>query len=282
MVDPSFEINGSTHLYALIGSPVRHSLSPLIHNTSFKALGMNCAYVALDVRDLAEALIGLKALGFRGYNVTVPYKETVIRYLDELSVEARVIGSVNTVVYNESKWIGHNTDAAGFSKTLEPYRKEIEKKTVLVLGAGGGARAVIYALITNYEPREIVIHNRTKEHGSQLVKEFTRLRPEIRLRFASSDDMHDPELKMVINATSVGLSSDDNPITSDFFKPGMIAYDLIYHPPETTFLRQARTAGALGINGLEMLIEQAAAAFTLWTQAVMPVETVKKILNQKS
>lgn len=282
MVDSSIEINGSTHLYALLGSPVQHSLSPLIHNTAFNSLRMNSVYVAFDVRNLEQAIVGMKSLGFRGYNVTVPYKEVVIPYMDELSAEARLIGSINTVVFKGSKSTGHNTDAAGFSRTLEPYRKEIEQKSVLVLGAGGGARAVIYALMTDYGPREIVIHNRTKKRCCQLINEFTRLRSHVHLRFASSDEIYKLDIKMVINATSVGLSSGDCPVRPDFFIPGMIAYDLIYYPSETTFLRHARVTGAVCINGLEMLIEQAAAAFTLWTHADMPVAMVKKILKQKS
>ncbi|KAB2879349.1 shikimate dehydrogenase [bacterium] len=281
MTDSSIEINGSTQLYALIGSPIRHSLSPLIHNTSFKLSGINAVFLAFDSLDLRGSLSGFKALGVAGFSVTVPHKVAVTGYLDEVSFEAKLIGSVNTVVQKRGKWIGYNTDVVGFTKSMEPFRKNIENEKVLVLGAGGSARAVIYALINNYDVGEIFIYNRTQERALRLISDFASIRPEIPLRFVSSDEWPKLGSKVIVNTTSVGLASEECLVEPDFFDSEMIVYDLIYDPIKTLFLQYAHVSGAVAINGLDMLVEQAAAAFYLWTERIMPIEIVKKNLLEK-
>lgn len=281
MIDSLIEINGSTQLYALIGSPIRHSLSPLIHNTSFKSLGINAVFLAFDSLDLKEALSGFKALGVGGFSVTVPHKVAVINYLDEVSFEAKLIGSVNTVVQKRGKWIGYNTDVVGFTKSLEPFRKNIENEKVLVLGAGGSARAVVFALINNYDVGEIFFYNRTQERALQLISDFASIKSDVPLRFVSSDALPNLGAKFIVNTTSVGLASEECLVRPDFFDSKMIVYDLIYDPIKTVFLRYAHATGAVTINGLDMLVEQAAAAFYLWTENIMPIETVKKNLLEK-
>ncbi|MBL7995982.1 shikimate dehydrogenase [bacterium] len=281
MIETSIEINGSTQLYALLGSPIRHSLSPLIHNTSFKSLGINAVFLAFDSLDLKQALSGFKALGVAGFSVTVPHKVAVTSYLDEVSFEAKLIGSVNTVVQKRGKWIGYNTDVIGFTKTLEPFRKKVENKKVLVLGAGGSARAVIYSLVNNYDVGEIFVFNRTQERALQLISDFASIRSDATLRFVSSDELPKLGAKVIVNTTSVGLASEECLVKPDFFDSEMIVYDLIYDPIRTVLLRYAHASGAATINGLDMLVEQAAAAFYLWTEKIMPIETVKKNLLEK-
>lgn len=282
MIIPPSNIPNPAKIYALIGSPVLHSLSPLIHNTAFKFLGIKAVYQVIESRDLSESLQFLRNQDIQGFNVTIPYKESVIRFLDEISDEARIIGAVNTVVVKNGRWAGYNTDAAGFAVTLASYKKDIAKKSILLLGAGGSARAVLYALLLDYEPAEIFIYNRTKEHALKMIREFASLKPGNKLNFVSKNEIADLDVKLVVNATPVGLNFNESLLSYDFFKNGMIAYDLIYNPAETEFLRLARISGAEVINGLEMLIAQAAAAFELWTEQPMPVDEVRKKLTLKS
>ena len=280
MADSFIDMDGSTQLYALIGSPVRHSLSPLIHNTSFRLLGINAAYLAFDIHDLKDTINGLKALGVKGFNVTVPYKVAVMPYLDKVSEEARAIGAVNTVVKEGSKWVGYNTDADGFAKTIEKFRNELKNQNVAVFGAGGSARAVIYALLKNHDVHEIVVCNRSRGRADTLIRDFSILHGKTVLRCASSDEIKSLGCKLVVNATPVGLTSNDSMVKSDFFDSGMFAYDLLYDPEESMFLRLARAAGARAINGIDMLMEQAASAFFLWTQKTMPVELIKNLFKK--
>ena len=279
---PPIEIKSTTKLYALIGSPVQHSLSPLIHNTSFEILGLDAVYRTFEVRDLAEALRSLKEQNVQGFNITIPYKETVMPFLDGISVEAQTIGAVNTVAVKNGSWVGHNTDAAGFSRTLKPFANDISRKNILLLGAGGAARAILYALLSDFEPKEIFIFNRTQERVLKMISEFKTLRPDVYLHNVLINEINERDIKLVINASTVGMNSNESLLERSFFKSGMIAYDLIYNPSETAFIHHARACGALGINGTNMLIEQASAAFEIWTGQVMPVTAVRKKLAQKS
>ena len=279
---PPIEIKSTTKLYALIGSPVQHSLSPLIHNTSFEILGLDAVYRTFEVRDLAEALRSLKEQNVQGFNITIPYKETVMPFLDGISVEAQTIGAVNTVAVKNGSWVGHNTDAAGFSRTLKPFANDISRKNILLLGAGGAARAILYALLSDFEPKEIFIFNRTQERVLKMISEFKTLRPDVYLHNVLINEINERDIKLVINASTVGMISNESLLERSFFKSDMIAYDLIYNPAETAFVRHARARGALGINGTNMLIEQASAAFEIWTGQVMPVTAVRKKLAQKS
>ena len=274
------EINGGTKLYALLGSPVNHSLSPVIHNCAFRLLNINAVYLAFDVKDLKEAVNGLKTLNVQGFNVTVPYKESIVPLLDDISDEAKTIGSVNTVINQNGRWIGYNTDASGFSKTMEPYRSVIQDQSVLILGSGGSARAVMYALLKDYNAKEIFVYNRTRDRALKLIEAFNAIQSEVPLRFVPDPAIRD-DTRLLINTTSVGLTARESLIPAGSFRQDMLAYDLIYEPSETRFLQDARFAGATGINGLDMLIEQAAAAFTLWTGLDMPVEEIKKNLAKR-
>jgi shikimate dehydrogenase len=281
------EINASTKLFALIGSPVRHSFSPFIHNTAFAQLHLNCRYVAFDVPPdhLAQAVSGMRALGIGGFNVTVPHKESVMAYLDGISEEARAIQSVNTVVNHDGRWVGYNTDAEGFTQSWKSYGGIEEGQKILILGAGGGARAVVYALIKNFNAREIIIANRSEDRAQKLIRNFEKQFPSVHFSFAAPD-ITDVDAKVVVNASSVGLQSLQSPVEKPFLQPHMIAYDLIYNPSETLFLKYAREAGAQCVNGVEMLIRQASASFEIWTQKQMPADDIlaklTEILSEKN
>ncbi len=277
---PPIEINSSTKLFALIGTPVRHSYSPFIHNTAFEQLNLSACYVALNVSagQLGEAVHGMRALGFGGFNVTVPHKESVMAHMDEISEEAQLIGSVNTAVNVKGKWVGYNTDAIGFARSVEKDRHKLKNKKILIVGAGGGARAVTYALIKHFAATDIVISNRSKDHAAKLIRDFNARFPRARLTFTPLEAVRS-EFGFVINATSAGLHSKESLLKKPFFSSEMVVYDLIYHPSETLFLKYAREAGAACANGLEMLLLQASAAFEIWTGKKMPEDIMRKKLS---
>ncbi len=272
----------------MIGHPIGHSLSPLMHNTAFELLRMDCVYLAFDVQpqSLAQALEGLVALGVTGVNVTIPHKESVIQHLDDLSSEAHAIGAVNTIVNDGTKLRGHNTDVHGFVESLRSSKGDVADEEVCVLGAGGAARAIVYALMTHFRPKAIHLLNRSVERATKLKEFFGH---SLGVQLIDVVDLYMPttgailaESKLIVNTTPLGMSpnTDDSPLQrGDFFKKGQILIDLVYNPVETKLIRQAKKGGAKTISGLEMFIHQGAKSFELWTNRKMPIETVRRALK---
>lgn len=267
-------IDGNTRLIGLIGYPVAHSYSPAMHNAAAAALGLNVAYVPLPVSPerLPDALRGLVALGFRGVNVTVPHKEAVMSHLDAVFPAARVIGAVNTIVIGDGRLTGFNTDWSGFLADLESYRLALYGRDCLVLGAGGSARAVVYALLRR-GGRVSVLARRPDQ--------ARRLAEELKPAFPSAADIAVGRLDdaprvaaqldepVIVNATPLGMSGERAELSpwpdGAPFPPGAFVYDLIYNPAETRLMAQARAAGRRAANGLGMLVGQAAEAFEVLT-----------------
>lgn len=267
-------IDGKTQLIGLIGHPVAHSYSPAMHNAAAAALGLNIAYVPLPVRpeNLPDALRGLVALGFRGVNVTVPHKEAVMPHLDAIFPAARIIGAVNTIVVGDGRLTGFNTDWSGFLSDLESYRLALYGRDCLVLGAGGSARAVVYALLRRGS--RVTVLARRSEQARQLAAAIGPAFPDAAaVEVGLLDDA--PQVAahldepVIINATPLGLSGervDQSPWPDGApFPPGAFVYDLIYNPAETRFMAQARAAGRRSANGLGMLVGQAVEAFEVLT-----------------
>lgn len=277
-------INAETRLVGLLGWPVAHSVSPAMHNAAFAALGLNWLYLPLPVpgERLEDATRGLRGLGFAGANVTVPHKQAVTKYLDELSPEARAIGAVNTIVVREGRLIGYNTDAEGFLQALRQAGYEPAGRRAVVLGAGGAARAVVYALA--YAGARVVVLNRTPSRAQHLVRSLQpHLPPDVPVAAspltAADLSAHLGEGQLLVNATSVGMAPYvlRTPLPGGVVIPkGLTVYDLVYNPAETTLLRQAREAGAQAIGGLGMLVHQGAEAFRLWTGVEPPVEVMRR------
>ncbi len=270
-------INGKTRLTGIIGFPVKHSLSPEMHNTAFDHLGLNFCYVPLEVRpeDLKDAVKGLKALGFVGANVTIPHKQAVIAYLDGVDEEASFIGAVNTITREGNSLIGHNTDGRGFIQSLKDEGIDLAGKEVFLLGAGGAARAVAFAIAP--EVSRLYIYNRTAERGLELAMKLKKLNPEVaftsNLNYCKISDI-------VINATSVGLKETDPlPIDPDYLREGQIVYDLIYR--QTPLLREASRRGCRTIDGTGMLLHQGAEAFRLWTGVEPPLDLMREVLLER-
>ncbi|WP_456373815.1 shikimate dehydrogenase [Methanocaldococcus sp.] len=275
-------IDAKTKVVGLIGHPVEHSFSPIMHNAAFKDKGLNYVYLAFDVlpEKLKYVIDGAKALGIVGFNVTIPHKVEIIKYLDELDESAKLIGAVNTIKIENDKAVGYNTDGIGARLSLEEEIGKVKDKTILILGAGGAARAVAFELAKD---NNIIIANRTVEKAEKLAKEIAeKLNKKFgeEVKFSSlNNDFSDVDI--IINATPVGMypNVDVEPIIkADQIKPDMVVMDLIYNPLETTLLKEAKKVGAKTINGLGMLIYQGVVAFKIWTGIEPNIEVMKNAI----
>ena len=270
-----------TQLIGLIGHPIKHTYSPFIHNVASQMKGLNYIYLPFDVppANLRNALRGMVALNIKGFNVTIPHKENIIQYLNEVSEEASIVGSVNTIVNDMGKLNGFNTDVDGVLATLMPYKQDLVGQEVSVVGAGGAARAVVYTLIRYFKPKKIYIINRTEQRAEALKNYFIA---KMKFNSIKTSELFPPMLvkvfsgcSLVVNTTSVGMSPEnDDSITTleDSFAKGQIVFDLVYNPPQTKLLRLAASQGAIVLDGIKMLVHQAAKSFELWTGEQVPVD----------
>ncbi len=273
-------------LVGLIGWPVAHSVSPAMHNAAFAALGMEGRYVPLAVAPepqerIGEAVRGLRALGFRGANVTVPHKQAVVPHLDRLTPAAEAIGAVNTILVEpDGALAGDNTDAAGFAADLDAHGVAVGAAEALVIGAGGSARAVVYAL-AQAGAAAVTVLNRTVERAEHLAGALAPRAPGCRIetgRFPADLAGAAAGARLIVNCTSLGMSphSDGLPWEPGTrFRPGQVVYDLVYNPPQTRLLALAQAQGARPIGGLGMLVWQGALAFARWTGQEPPVDAMR-------
>ena len=264
-----------TKRVVLIGHPVAHSLSGAMHQAAFDSLGIDATYEMWDRApiDLADAVAQLRTDAFLGANVTIPHKERVVPMVDRLTEEAHATGAVNTITREGKRLIGHNTDVPGFKVALDRLvGKQKMPRQAVVLGAGGGARAVVYGLITEGFQR-IIVFNRHLHRAEGLVKHFTKSAAHMELRAMPwHDSIIESELakaRVMINATSIGLTSDESPIPAEAISGDLLVLDLIY--AWTKLLRDAEAAGCTAADGELMLLHQGAAAFTLWTGQPAPL-----------
>jgi shikimate dehydrogenase len=236
--------------------------------------------------NLKNALKGMISLGIRGFNITIPHKENILPHLNNVSEEASLIGSVNTIVNELGKLNGYNTDVNGILESLLPFKDEIVGSQVSVIGSGGSARTVLYTLIRHLKPKKIVLINRTEQRADHLKNYF---RDKMKYTGIRTLELYPPAMvdtlnssKLVVNATPVGMTpkSDDTITTiGESFTKGQIVFDLVYNPSQTNLLRLASSKGAVTIDGLKMLVHQAAKSFELWTGEKMPIEQVHKSLQ---
>ncbi len=280
-------ITGKTKLTGLIGQPVAHSISPMMHNMAFEILGLDYVYLCFDVgeKELPAAVQGLLAVNARGFNVTMPHKNRIVEFMDELSPAASLIGAVNTVVNEEGRLIGHNTDGLGFMRAVADAGYSISGKTVTLMGAGGASTAICaQAALDGVQTIHLFVRptSRYRERMEQLAKKINATLPaEVLLHDHGDETALRQSLEastMLINATSVGMAPDtDACILPDasYLHPTLTVADVIYHPSETKLLQMARAAGCGAFNGLYMLLYQGAEAFRLWTGQAMPTESIK-------
>jgi len=281
----SASISGKTALYGVIGDPVDHSLSPAIQNAAFQAQGLDAVYVPFHVKPgtLKSAIQGLRALGVRGFNVTLPHKIPVMRFLDELDRKASEMGSVNTVANRNGILYGYSTDGLGALKALGEAGVGIDGKTVLLLGAGGSARALAYAFAPQVKSMRII--NRTFSRAKQLER---RLRAKFPKDIASAQlsrkslSRYIEEADVIVNASSMGMDGKaDPPITEKSLRASQCVFELVYRPQETRLLREAKLAGARTVNGLDQLVHQAACSFELWFGRQAPLHEMRRAIARK-
>ena len=277
-------ITGDTRIYGLIGDPVEHSLSPLMHNAAFKELNLNCVYIPFHVRstELSRAVKGLQSLGISGFNVTIPHKIPIVKYLDEVEKEASNIGAINTVAIQKGKLLGYNTDGTGAYRALRAAGSDPRDKNVTILGAGGAARAVAFHLAPL--SRDLIILNRTQKKAVSLALELHKAGWDVTGRGLTPQTLSEevPETDILINATSLGMypEVDKTPVGRDLIHPKMTVFDIVYDPPQTTLLQAANEAGAKSIGGLQMLVYQGVLAFEIWTGKTPSMKTMTRAIEE--
>lgn len=287
------EITGHTKLTGLLGSPVTHSISPLMHNESFRMLGLDYVYLCFDVPEdnLETVFNGLKKLNIAGFNCTMPDKTRICQLVDELSPAASMIGAVNTVVNDNGKFIGHNTDGIGYMQSVKDAGYDITGSTMTLLGAGGAASSIfVQAALDGVKNINIFsIKDRFWEKAERMVEavnkntDCTARLMELGDDALLADSIADSQI--LTNATSVGMAPNvDGCIVSDnsMLPEGLIVSDVIYNPMETKLLKMAKERGCKTFNGMYMLLYQGAEAFKIWTGREMPVEHIKKLYFNKN
>jgi shikimate dehydrogenase len=280
-----------TKIIGIIGYPIGHTLSPLMHNTAIKELGLDFLYLPFEVKkeNIALAMGGLKGLGISGINVTIPHKESVIPYLDALDDNAKFIGAVNTIKLEDGRLKGYNTDGLGFLKSLKADAQEDAKgKNIIILGAGGASRAIAVQMALE-KANSIIIANRTAERGKQLVEyissklkaQSSKLLMAVSLKDSSLIENF-READIIINTTSVGMKDRDTQLFPyNYISDKHLVCDIVYKPIETRLLKEASARGARILNGIGMLIYQGSLSFKIWTGHEMPVDAVRKVLMEE-
>ena len=283
-------INGHTELIGLIATPIRHSKSPTMHNEAFAKLGLDYAYLAFEVGNdqLEDAVKGFKALGVKGYNVSMPNKTVIGKYLDELSPAAQLCGAVNTVVYEDGKLTGHITDGIGYMRSLQDKGFDVIGNKITVVGAGGAATAIcIQAALDGV--KEIAIFNRKDEFWERAQQNVKNINEQTNCK-ATLYDLADKEALrreiadsyLFANATGVGMKPLEGQMVipdESYLRPDLIVTDVVYIPTKTKLLEVAESVGCQYMNGLGMMLYQGAAAFKMWTKQDMPIEHIKEILH---
>ena len=279
------DIDAQTQFCGVIGNPVGHSLSPAIHNAAFRKLGLNFVYLAWQVDTIGDAIKGLRALGnFRGASVTIPHKVAAIPFLDHVETTAQRIGAINTIVGENGDLTGYNTDATGALRALREGRIDLKDRRIVVLGSGGAARAIAFALAAESCAEKLTLL------GIDDV-ERTKLAQDVRSQATLTvEDVHLdedslrrvlPAAQMLIHCTPVGMSpkADTTSVPASLLHAGLSVMDIVYNPLETRLLKDAKHAGCKTIQGLEMFLNQAVAQFELWTNQPAPVDVMRRVLE---
>lgn len=277
-------IQGTTTLVGLLGYPLKHSKSPHMHNTAFEALGLDHVYMAFEVQEghIKEGLDAMRILNAEGCNVTMPHKKKVLEYLDDISNDAKIIGSVNTVKNDNGRLTGYNTDGRGFVKALEENNVEFKGKKIVLAGAGGAARAVATQLAYD-GAKELVLFNRTLSSAEEIIDNINKNIPTCKgIALEMDEEVLKKEIEdaaILVNCTSLGMKAtiDEAIISSpEALRKDLFVADIVYDPAQTKLLKMAEQAGCRYMNGLMMMIWQGAIAFKIWTGKDMPVDLIKK------
>ena len=274
-------IQGTTQIYGVIGEPISHSLSPLLHNPAFAALEIDAVYVTFRVSpsSLGDALRGLLALNVQGINVTVPHKSEVFQYVDEVTDTARKIGAVNTLRNDSGYWIGENTDATGFIRSLEPLGLSLPGSSVGMLGAGGAAKGVAVGLL-EAGVSQLFISNRSYDRATVLVELLKASFGQQSVSAVSLEELEKKELNLLVNTTTVGSDGYSSPAKLNRFDKLEAVIDIIYRPSRTPLLLEAEKLGLPNLNGGGMLLYQGISAFSFWTRRTAPEIIMRTALDE--
>ena len=274
-------ISGKTKVCGIIGDPIEHTMSPVMHNAAFRKLGLDYVYLAFQVcqEELDKAVAGVRALNIRGLNVTIPHKVAIIPFLDKLDPLAEKIGAINTIVNESGVLTGYNTDATGFLQALLERGIKPRGKKAIILGAGGAARAISFILAER--GASMVILNRHLARAEDLARRIAQFSPEEVKTLALNKENLKAALAnadIMINTTSAGMvpGVDETPVPAQLLTKGLIVFDIVYNPVKTRLLKEAEAVGAQTINGLDMLVWQGALAFEKWTGRRAPLEVMKR------
>jgi shikimate dehydrogenase len=279
------DIDARTQFCGVIGNPVGHSLSPAIHNAAFRKLGLNFVYLAWQVEAIGEAIKGLRALGnFRGASVTIPHKVAAIPFLDRVEQTAQRIGAINTIVTEKGELTGYNTDATGALRALKMGGVALRGKRIVVLGSGGAARAIAFALAVESGVEQLTllgIDDRERTSLAQEIRSQATLTVEDLYLDETTLRRVLPEAHVLIHCTPVGMfpKADISSVPASLLHAGLSVMDIVYNPLETRLLREAKHAGCKTIPGLEMFLNQAVAQFELWTNQPAPVDVMRTVLE---
>ncbi|WP_428326620.1 shikimate dehydrogenase [Nitrosopumilus sp.] len=265
--------------FAVIGDPINHSLSPNIHSAAFRELNLDCSYIAYRIPkdELGEGIDGLKKVKIDGFNVTIPHKVEMMKYLDKIDESCSLIGAVNTVENNDGVLKGYNTDMDGFLEPLKKREIDIANSNVLLLGAGGAARAIV-AGFAKEKAKKITIANRTIENANSLVEFAQQISLEASAITIDQVEESAKNYDIIVNATSIGLQKEPSPISLEGIDEKTVVYDIVYMPMHTDFLKKAKEKNAIIIFGYEMLLGQAVRAFEIWHGMEAPYNAMKKAL----
>lgn len=269
-------VNGETRLYGIIGNPVSHSFSPAMHTLGFQQLGINAVYLPFpqQERNLDKLLDAFSITGVQGFNVTVPFKEKIIPYLDLVEDQARLIGSVNTVIKTGLGWEGSSTDGEGFVRSILEQEVSLPGSRVLLLGAGGSAKAIAMALV-QHKIKTLHIRNRTSKKARELGKLCQRRNPGLHLKINSEDEEN---YDLLINCTTLGMSDNSCPVSDRLIKQSGFIADIIYNPIQTQLLKKADHFNIPNCNGIGMLLYQGIVSFEIWSGKSAPVEVMRESL----
>lgn len=279
------DIDTKTQFCGVIGNPVGHSLSPAIHNAAFRTLGLNFVYLAWRVDTIGDAVKGLRALGnFRGASVTIPHKVAAMQFLDQVEPTARRIGAINTIVAEQGELTGHNTDATGALRALREGGVKLKERRIVVLGSGGAARAIAFALAAESGAEKLTLLGVEDSERTTLAKDI-RSTAAVTVEDSYLDESNLrrllPDSHVLIHCTPVGMSpkSGETCVPASFLHDGLAVMDIVYNPRETQLLKDAKRAGCKTIPGLEMFLNQAVTQFELWTNQLAPVAVMRTVLE---
>jgi shikimate dehydrogenase len=277
------KIDAKTRLCAVIGNPVEHSLSPLIHNAAFEETGLNIRYVAFRVEDLAATMAGVKAMNLLGLSVTIPHKVAILPHLDEVEEVAGKIGSVNTILHKGTKLIGFNSDGTGALRALQEAGITLENKRILMLGSGGAARAIAFALGAEAALKQMILLGIETDECQALWADLDKVLPfPVQWEPLTSESVsrHTTDSDGIIHCTPIGMSphTDESLVDKQLLRPDLFVFDIVYTPLKTRLLKEAHAVGCQTVPGVEMFLHQAAFQFELWTGIEAPMDCMRRVV----